>query len=113
MRDPGAIKDVLPEVRPTVMCAVPRFFEKIHTAILTKVETAKPAQRKIFNWAIGVGEQNFKVSQQGRTPNAMLKLQLAIAEKLVFSKLRAALGGRIRFMPVSYTHLTLPTKRIV
>ena len=99
MRDPGAIKDVLPEVRPTVMCAVPRFFEKIHTAILTKVETAKPAQRKIFNWAIGVGEQNFKVSQQGRTPNAMLKLQLAIAEKLVFSKLRAALGGRIRFMP--------------
>ncbi len=99
MRDPGAIKDVLPLVKPTVMCAVPRLFEKIHTAILGKVATAKPAQQKIFQWALRVGEQKFNAQQAGKKLSVGLKLQLAMAEKLVFSKLRAGLGGRMRFMP--------------
>ncbi len=99
MRDPGAIKDVLLSVRPTVMCAVPRIFEKIHAAILAKVEQAKPVQKKIFRWALKVGGKNFALQQQGRRPGAALRLSMAIADKLVFSKLRAGLGGRMRFMP--------------
>ncbi|WP_087106952.1 AMP-dependent synthetase/ligase [Parendozoicomonas haliclonae] len=99
MRDPAAVQTVLATVRPTVMCSVPRLFEKVHAAILAKVATAKPAQRAIFNWSLKVGETALARKQKGKPNGMILDLSLRIADKLVFSKLRNGLGGRMRFMP--------------
>ncbi len=99
VRDPLTVKDVISEVKPTVICAVPRFFEKIHSAIIGKVEQAPKSRQKLFHWALSCGEKRFNIQQAGRAPGLGLRLSCALADKLVFSKLRNALGGRIRFMP--------------
>lgn len=77
------------------MCAVPRFYEKIYTAVWDKVEKALAHRRALFNWAICVGEQHYQAEQ----PSQWLRLQYALADKLVLTKLRALLGGRIKMMP--------------
>ena len=105
MRDQNDVKDALANVKPTVMCAVPRLYEKMHTAILSKVETAPASKKKLFYWAVGVGEKRFKEIQAGRQPGVMLKASYALADKLVLSKLRTVLGGRTRFLPCSGARL--------
>ncbi|MCL6268863.1 long-chain fatty acid--CoA ligase [Sansalvadorimonas sp. 2012CJ34-2] len=105
MRDQNDIKDILPQVKPTVMCAVPRLYEKMHTAILSKVEAAPESKKKLFYWAVGVGEKCFKTIQSGKQPGLYLKASHALADKLVFSRLRMALGGRTRFLPCSGARL--------
>ncbi|WP_281646674.1 long-chain fatty acid--CoA ligase [Parendozoicomonas sp. Alg238-R29] len=99
MRDQTDIKNVMSSVRPTVMCAVPRLYEKMHTAIFAKVETAPSGKKKLFKWAVGCAEKRFLLEQQGKTAGPLLKFSCAIGEKLVYSKLRAAMGGRIRYFP--------------
>ncbi len=105
MRDQNEIKDVLPQIRPTVMCAVPRLYEKIHTAILSRVETAPASRKKLFNWAVSVGEKRFRNMQAGRKPGLVLSVAYALADKLVFSRLKQALGGQTRFLPCSGARL--------
>ncbi|WP_425557333.1 AMP-dependent synthetase/ligase [Ferrimonas pelagia] len=97
--DPMQVQNALAEVRPHVMCAVPRLYEKIFSAVFEKLETASANKQRLFRWALAVGMKRFE-SEQGRyTLGAMDKLQLQIADKLVLSKVREKLGGRIRFMP--------------
>ena len=78
-----AVPKNLLEVRPTVVTGVPRFYEKMHERIQAAVRSASPLRRAIFHWAIRGG--------QGKS------LQHRLADRLVFSKLRDRLGGRIRF----------------
>lgn len=87
----------LGEVRPTVMASVPRLYEKMHGRILESVRQASEVRRKLFHWAMEVGRRSFEASQRGHVPN-WLQLQRRFAYKLVFSKLRQRLGGRIRFL---------------
>jgi long-chain acyl-CoA synthetase len=84
-------------VRPHFFTSVPRLFEKIHAGLLAKVEAGSPLKQKIFNWSVGVGSQCSAIRQQGGEPGGMLAFKEKIATKLVFSKLRDRLGGRIRF----------------
>lgn len=95
LEDTNQVREALVAVKPTVMCAVPRFYEKIYTAVWDKVEKAPVHRRALFKWAINVGERYLLASQ----PSVLLTLQYRLANKLVFSKLRALLGGNIRMMP--------------
>jgi long-chain acyl-CoA synthetase len=87
----------LREVRPHFICSVPRVFEKVYAKALAGVESGSPLKKKIFHWAVGVGRQVSQRRQAGQPVPAGLRLQHAVAHKLVFSKLHAALGGRLRF----------------
>jgi long-chain acyl-CoA synthetase len=91
------VGDNLREVRPHFICSVPRVFEKVYAKILAGVEAGSPAKRKIFNWALGVGREVSR-RQQAREPIPVgLALKHRLAHRLVFSKLHAALGGRLQW----------------
>src|SRR5262249_26444731 len=87
----------LREVAPDFICSVPRVFEKVYGRILSGVAAAAPLRRRIFYWALAVGRRASRFDQERRTPPAGLRAQKALADRLVFVKLRAALGGRLRF----------------
>ncbi|KGY13794.1 long-chain fatty acid--CoA ligase [Vibrio tubiashii] len=99
LQDTMQVRDALSEVRPTVMCAVPRFYEKIFSAIHEKVAKAPFIRKVLFTWAVNMGAKMAVAHQEGRKPSIALKKAHALADKLVLSKLRALLGGRINFMP--------------
>lgn len=99
IEDTNQVRSALTEIRPTLMCAVPRFYEKIYTAILDKVHNAPKLRQRIFHWAMDVGHQHFDALAKGQKIGFLLKQQYALANKLVLGKLRALLGGRIRMMP--------------
>ena len=91
------VGDNLKEVRPHFICSVPRVFEKVYAKILAGVEAGPPLKKKIFNWAIGVGREVSRHQQRGQPLPPALKAKRALAHKLVFSKLHAALGGRLEW----------------
>ena len=84
------------EVRPTVMCSVPRLYEKMFARINEKVASDPPARQKVFRWALGVGREAFEAQVAKRAPGPLLRLKLALANKLVFSKVKDRVGGRLR-----------------
>ncbi len=99
-QNPKLIAEVLKEVKPTVMCTVPRIFEKIYSAIQDKRKEASPTKVKMISWALGIGNKynnNYKRLEK-KVPFG-LKLKYKVADKLVLSKLRDVFGGRIKFMP--------------
>ena len=83
-------------VKPTLMCGAPRIFEKVYNAAITNGTSAGGAKAKIFTWAVATGKRKVRLEQADQPVPAGLKLQYAIANKLVFSKLQARLGGNIR-----------------
>ena len=85
------------EIAPTVMLSVPRLYETMHERILRAVQEGSPLKQKIFHWGVSVGSAVSSAIQQGKKPSAVLGLQQGIADKLVFAKLKAATGGRLRF----------------
>lgn len=87
----------LRETHPTVLCGVPRVFEKVYGKILAGVEGGSPIKKKIFHWALGVGRQVSRLQQAGKPIPGGLGFKHRIANKLVFHKLHEALGGRLRF----------------
>jgi long-chain acyl-CoA synthetase len=88
----------LGKVQPTLMCAAPRVFEKVYNAAVTNARAAGGAKAKIFAWAVKVGRQKVALEQAGKSVPAGLSFQYGLANKLVFSKLQARLGGRIRIL---------------
>src|SRR6266508_3710885 len=91
------LRDNLPETKPHFICSVPRVFEKVYAGAMAKAEGGSPIKRKIFNWAVGVGKEVSRLKQAKQPVPAALAMKYKIAEKLVFSKMHAALGGRLRF----------------
>jgi len=91
------LRDNLPEVKPDFICSVPRVFEKVYAGVIAKAEAGSPIKRKIFNWAVGVGREVSRLKQAKKPVPAGLAFKYRLAHKLVFSKLHAALGGRLRF----------------
>jgi long-chain acyl-CoA synthetase len=83
-------------VKPTLMCAAPRIFEKVYNKTVTTALGAGGAKAKIFGWAVGVGKQKVALEQAGKSVPLPLAVQYAVAEKLVFAKLQERLGGRLR-----------------
>jgi long-chain acyl-CoA synthetase len=91
------VGDNLKETRPHFICSVPRVFEKVYGKILAGVEAGSPAKKKIFAWAVSVGRDVSRHQQRGQPVPTALELKRKIAHKLVFSKLHAALGGRLQW----------------
>ncbi len=88
--------DMLSVVRPTLMCAAPRIFEKVYNRTVTTATSAGGAKAKIFAWALATGKRKVALEQAGKPLPPALRAQYAVAEKLVFSKIQQRLGGRIR-----------------
>lgn len=84
-------------VKPTVMGAVPRIFEKVYNKVVTGAREAGGLKYKIFTWAVAVGREVSVLRQRGDEPGGLLKIKHRLADKLVFSKLKARFGGRIRY----------------
>ena len=99
IEDTNQVREALTEVRPTFMCAVPRFYEKIYSAVLDKVQKTPFIRQMIFHWAIAVGQKRFDLLSQNKKAPFFLQKRYALADKLVLSKLRSLLGGRIKMMP--------------
>jgi long-chain acyl-CoA synthetase len=91
------LRDNLPEVKPDFICSVPRVFEKVYAGVIAKAEAGSPVKKKIFHWAVGVGREVSRFQQAKQPVPAGLAFKYRLAHKLVFSKLHAALGGRLRF----------------
>ncbi len=87
----------LREVRPHFICSVPRVFEKVYAKILSGVEAGSSVKRKIFHWAVGVGRDVSRHQQRAQPVPSSLEWRRKLAHKLVFSKLHAALGGRLEW----------------
>jgi long-chain acyl-CoA synthetase len=87
----------LSEIRPTLVLSVPRLFEKMYARVLDNALSGGTLKKNIFFWARGVAERWADVKLAGGTPKGMLAIQYAIAQKLVFSKLHARTGGRLRY----------------
>jgi long-chain acyl-CoA synthetase len=88
----------LGKVRPTVMASAPRVYEKVYNAVVTNARAGGGLKWRIFTWAVGVGRRAAAVRAAGREPGALLAARYGLAERLVFSKLHARLGGRIRVL---------------
>ncbi|PID37832.1 MAG: long-chain fatty acid--CoA ligase [Pseudomonadales bacterium] len=97
--DPKQIAEVIKEVKPTVMCSVPRLYEKIYHSIYAKLQNASFAKKKLFNWSVSVGKKAEKYMNNNQPLPSVLNMQYQLADKLVFSKIREQLGGRLKFMP--------------
>lgn len=91
------IVDNLGVVKPTFMGAAPRIFEKAYSRIVTMTDAEGGAKKKIFDQAFSVGLQVEKLKRDGASIPLVLKVQHALFDKLVFSKVRERFGGRVRF----------------
>jgi long-chain acyl-CoA synthetase len=94
--DPLRVAEELPRVRPTLFPSVPRVYEKIHTAVLAKLEEEHGAKAAIGRWALRVGRRVSALKQAKQSIPTGLAVQHRIADKLVYSKIKARLGGRLR-----------------
>jgi long-chain acyl-CoA synthetase len=86
------------EVRPTVMNCVPRLLERIHDRAMKSGTEAGGMKAKLFLWSLKTGRKYREVKEAGKTPNPILAYQYKLADKLVFSKIKARTGGRLKFM---------------
>ena len=91
------IRQDMQDVRPTIMMSVPRLYEGMHERILRSVKEGSPTKQKIFHWSVGVGSKVSQAIQQKKKPSPILSLKASVANKLVFEKLKAVTGGRLRF----------------
>ena len=96
-QSPLTVRENMGEVCPTVMASVPRLYEMMHDRILKQVRSASAIRQKIFHWAVDVGRKVSAMKQKGRNPGLILSQQAALADKLVFNKLKAVTGGQLRF----------------
>ncbi|MEW5765722.1 MAG: AMP-dependent synthetase/ligase [Acidobacteriota bacterium] len=99
LEDPKQVAAALPAVRPTVMCAVPRFYEKVYGAVMTKVQAAPLPRRALFRWALRTGAEAAERRRVGAGLGPWLGLRHRLADGLVLKKLRALTGGRVRYFP--------------
>ncbi|MDP3894387.1 long-chain fatty acid--CoA ligase [Nocardioides sp.] len=92
------IVENLAVVRPTFMAGPPRIFEKVHSKVVQTVEEEGGLKHRLFTWAFGVGDRVARARQAQLRAQPILRAQHAVADRLVLSRIRDRLGGRIRFL---------------
>lgn len=92
------IAQALIEVRPTIFSGVPRVFEKLYARVMEQGHQARGLKRKLFDWAISVARRAIPWRAYGRSASPSLRLAWSVANRLVFSKIRAGTGGRTRIV---------------
>jgi long-chain acyl-CoA synthetase len=96
LADPRRIGDVMPQVRPTVLPTVPRVLEKVHTAVSANFDAATGVKRRLIDWALEVGKEVSGRRQRGEPIPGGLAFKHRLADRLVYSKVKERLGGRLR-----------------
>ncbi|MCA1591763.1 MAG: long-chain fatty acid--CoA ligase [Acidobacteria bacterium] len=91
------VGEYLREVRPTIMTAVPRLFEKVYHRIVKKGTSGGGRKEKLFRWALRVGQRYAELKDAREPVPPLLEIRQEIASRLVFSKWREGVGGRLRF----------------
>lgn len=99
LEDPKTIIEAIKEVKPTIMCAVPRFYEKIYATVFHRLESASPLKKHLFEWAIDVGARRNNCIKDEQPVPFLLEARYRIADALVLKKIRDIVGGRIKFFP--------------
>jgi len=107
LRNPKEVVDAVQVVKPTVMCSVPRFFEKTYEGVNSKIARSSKTKQAMFKWAISMGGKRFNYLCIKQPVPLGLRIAYAIADKLVLSKGRAVLGGNFRFMVCGGAALSL------
>lgn len=107
LRNPKEVVDAVKVVKPTLMCSVPRFFEKTYEGVNAKIAKSSALKQAMFKWAINMGGKRFDYLCNKQPVPLTLKLAYALADKLVLSKGRAVLGGNFRFMVCGGAALSL------
>jgi long-chain acyl-CoA synthetase len=97
LSDPLRVRDALPHVRPTILPSVPRVYEKIYSAVRAQFDAATGVKRRLIDWALAVGRRASPYKQRGEPLPRGLAVQHALADRLVYSKVKEKLGGRLRF----------------
>ncbi len=85
------------EVKPTIMTAVPRLFEQVYHKIVKKGKAAGGMKTRLFDWSLDVGQDYWKAKDTHESVSPALAAKHALASKIVFSKWRAGVGGKLRF----------------
>ena len=98
--DPLQTAEALTAVRPTVLPSVPRVYEKVHTAVVSAIDESTGVKRRLADWSIAVGRDLSEHEAAGRPAGSLLRAKHRVADKLVLSKIRERLGGRLR-TPIS------------
>jgi len=91
------VGDLLAEIKPTLLTGVPRFYEKVMQKVMDKVAMAPAVKRSLFNWALDLGREEAHCRLNGEKPTGYLAARHKLADKLVLSKVREGLGGRLRY----------------
>lgn len=91
------VSEDIKEVRPTIVTAVPRLFERIYSTINKRAAEAKPWQQRVFQRALKVGREYAVLLDKGASIPARLRVEHQLMDRLVFRKWRDAVGGRVRF----------------
>ncbi len=86
------------EAHPTIMVAVPRVFEKVYAKVAEETAQESAMKRRVFQWAVNRGRRVYQLAEKGRPIPRLLARQRQIADRLVFKKVRDALGGRLRYV---------------
>ncbi|HEX3686197.1 MAG TPA: long-chain fatty acid--CoA ligase [Gaiellaceae bacterium] len=94
--DPLRVAEAMPAVRPTLLPSVPRLYEKVHTAVSAQFEQVHGPRRRLLEWSLGVGRRVSVLRQCGEPVPRGLALQHRLADRLVYSKVKDRLGGRLR-----------------
>jgi long-chain acyl-CoA synthetase len=94
--DPLRVAEAMPAVRPTLLPSVPRLYEKVHTAVLSQFEQVHGPRRRLLDWALGVGRRVSELRQRGEPVPPGLARRHRLADRLVYSKVKKRLGGRLR-----------------
>ena len=98
--DPLRVAEAIPQVRPTVFPSVPRVYEKVYTAVTGKFDEATGLKRRLIDWALPIGREVSRLQSEGKPIPGGLARRHRVADRLVFSKVRERLGGRLR-LPIS------------
>src|SRR5258705_10234483 len=94
----GQIAANLTEVEPTVVLTVPRLLEVIHSRVMRQVETAPPMRQRLFKLALATGEEAAQYRHRGQPVPAHLALAMALFRRIVFARVNAIFGTRIRYL---------------
>lgn len=99
LENPREVINELPIIKPTLMCTVPRFFEKTYEGIQKEKEKWSSIKKQIFDWSVAIGHKHIEYIKDAKKTPAWLKLKMFIADKLVLKNLRQIFGGKIKIMP--------------
>jgi long-chain acyl-CoA synthetase len=100
LADPLRVADAMLQVRPTVLPSVPRVYEKVYAAVQSRFDEANGVKRKLIDWALPIGREVSRLQAEGKPVPRGLAARERLADRLLFSKVKERLGGRLR-IPIS------------